>query len=238
MRTCRERTRRDPLSDSHRDIVAATRDGYQRWAASYDATENPVVALDDRVLPARYGDLEGRPVLDAACGTGRHTARLHAAGARVTALDLSPAMLARARERTPGPRYLTADLTQPIPLVDAEIDLVVCALVGEHLPTLGPTFAELHRVTRPAGRLLFSVYDPSLAVAGKAANFPDPATGEEVRLPAVDHLTSDYWRAAREAGWEVEDLRQYRADEELATAVPKAARYLGQPLLLVLEARA
>lgn len=226
------------MSEEPQDLVAATRAGYQRWAASYDATENPVVALDDRVLPARYGELAGRDVLDAACGTGRHTARLVAEGARVTAVDLAPAMLARARARAPGARFLTADLTHPLPLADAEFDLVVCALVGEHLPTLGPAFENFARLLRPGGRLLFSVYDPSLAVAGKAANFPDPETGEEVRLPAVDHLTSDYWRAAVDAGLEVTDLDQLRADEALVAVVPKAARYLGRPLLLVLEARA
>jgi SAM-dependent methyltransferase len=54
------------------------------------------VELIRRVAPWRPGSA----VLDLACGAGRHAAELESAGARVTGLDLSPAMLHRARQRT------------------------------------------------------------------------------------------------------------------------------------------
>jgi SAM-dependent methyltransferase len=49
-----------------------------------------------RVVPWESGER----VLDLACGGGRHAAELERAGARVTGLDLSPAMLHRARHRS------------------------------------------------------------------------------------------------------------------------------------------
>jgi SAM-dependent methyltransferase len=54
------------------------------------------VELIRRVAPWRPGSA----VLDLACGAGRHAAELERAGARVTGVDLSPAMLHRARHRT------------------------------------------------------------------------------------------------------------------------------------------
>src|SRR5688572_11722494 len=75
------------------------RDAYDRWAAIYDDEDNPLVALDERFVPPQLGDLRGREVLELACGTGRHTVRLASAGARVTAVDFSEGMLAKARAR-------------------------------------------------------------------------------------------------------------------------------------------
>lgn len=56
----------------------------------------------------RYG--AGPAVLDLGCGTGRDAAHLHTAGRSVVGADLSEAMLAYARDRHPGPRYVRADL--------------------------------------------------------------------------------------------------------------------------------
>ncbi len=57
------------------------------------------VALAQRVAQWHAGGW----VLDLACGAGRHAAELEQAGARVVGLDLSPAMLHRARSRTQVP---------------------------------------------------------------------------------------------------------------------------------------
>ena len=94
----------DADSDAGRDDVepvveADPRAGYARWSASYDDPGNPIVALEQ---PAVWGLIEplvpGR-TLDAACGTGRHAARLAALGHEVAGIDLTPEMLALARVR-------------------------------------------------------------------------------------------------------------------------------------------
>ncbi|MFF8291464.1 class I SAM-dependent DNA methyltransferase [Streptomyces sp. NPDC016309] len=71
----------------------------------------------------RYG--AGPRVLDIGCGTGRDAAHLHAAGRRVTAADLSGAMLAYAREHHPGPDHVRADL-HGFDLGTGAFDAVVC----------------------------------------------------------------------------------------------------------------
>ena len=79
------------------DALAFVREGYDRWASVYDDDGNPVPPLEEPWVRAAAGDVSGRDVLDLGCGTGRHTLWLAAGGARVTAGDFSPGMLAQAR---------------------------------------------------------------------------------------------------------------------------------------------
>ena len=91
--------------------------------------------------------------LDAACGTGRHTAYLASLGHTVIGVDSSAAMLERARERVPGGEFHEADL-HDLPLPDDHVDLVLCALALMHVPDLEPVLAEFVRVLRPGGDLV------------------------------------------------------------------------------------
>src|SRR5262245_25971831 len=123
------------------------RAGYDRWAAVYDHDGNPLQALEDPAVREAVGDPRGLAVLDLGCGTGRHAVWLAAAGAAVTGVDFSRAMLAEAR-RKPGAeavRFLAHDLDHPLPLADGTFDLVVSGLVLEHLHDLDGFFREARR---------------------------------------------------------------------------------------------
>ena len=83
-----------------------------------------------------------RHILDAGCGNGRYSHFLlrHAdAEALLTAFDLSPGMLERARRRPGSARvgHTVADLTR-LPYAEASFDAVVCGWVLEHLPDPQP----------------------------------------------------------------------------------------------------
>jgi len=223
-------------AEPHEVRRVGVREGYDLWAAAYDATPNPVVALDERLTLGLLAPRAGERILDAGCGTGRNLVRLAAAGAQVTGLDFSPGMLAVAARRVPGARLAEADLHARLDLADASFDAVLCALIGEHLRELDTCAREFRRVLVPGGRLVFSVYHPAMAEAGKEANFE--RDGVEYRLGAVRHTLADYERALLAAGFV--DLRRHEhaGDEDLAQRLPSARRYLGFPLLLVLCARA
>ena len=211
------------------------RAGYDAWAGSYDATPNPLVALDRRHTLALLDPAPGEAILDAGCGTGRNLAGLLAAGARPVGLDFSRGMLTVAR-RALGPVALAqADLDRALPVRPAGFDAVLCALVGEHLGTPARFFGEAHRALAPGGRLLFTVFHPHLAAAGIEANFE--AAGVEYRLGAHRHSVDDYVNAAADAGFDQVTARDFAADATLAAEIPAARRYVGQPLLLALEAR-
>ncbi len=114
-----------------------------------DADAERLVALLVRVLPWRAG----WRVLDVACGEGRHARALAAAGARVVGLDLSPGLLARAREATRAP-LVRADL-RDLPVRRGTMDLTVNLFTsfgyfdsdGEHSAAL----AGMVHTARPGG---------------------------------------------------------------------------------------
>src|SRR5215471_12013718 len=81
--------------------IVSTQEGYERWAQIYDDEDNPLVLLEERRVWDLVGEAKGLAIADIGCGTGRHSLRLAAAGARVHAVDFSQAMLDRARAK-PG----------------------------------------------------------------------------------------------------------------------------------------
>jgi SAM-dependent methyltransferase len=207
------------------------REGYDRWAETYDATPNPVVWLDERETPQLLRGHPGELLLDAGCGTGRHLGRLRERGATVVGVDFSLGMLRVARRALPGVPLVLADLQRTWPFPTAAFDGALCALVGEHLDALLPFARELRRVVRPAGRVVFSVYHPAMAEAGKEANFRQ---GEvEYRLGAVRHTLADYCAGFTAAGFAITTLREVRGDAALAEANPAGRRYLGFPVLAI-----
>jgi SAM-dependent methyltransferase len=116
-------------------------------------------ALAGRLIRPEAFDVRGcRSLLDAACGNGRYSRFLlkHAdPDARLTAFDLSPKMLLRARRRLSSDRvtFAVADLTR-LPYPDAVFDGAVCGWVLEHLPDPRLGLRELARVLQPGGKLL------------------------------------------------------------------------------------
>nr|WP_206642177.1 class I SAM-dependent methyltransferase [Nonomuraea polychroma] len=107
------------------------------------------------------GDVTGRRILDAGCGSGPLFAELRDRGAIVTGIDASAGMLEMARQRLGTDADLrVADLASPLPFPNDTYDDVIASLVLHYLEDWGPTLAELRRVLRPGGRLLVSVEHP------------------------------------------------------------------------------
>lgn len=219
--------------------VLPTDAGYDLWAAIYDDEDNPLIRLEQRHLDPLLGDVAGLDVLELGCGTGRRTLPLAAAGARVTALDFSAGMVGRAAAK-PGwesIRFIRHDLERPLPLPDAAFDRVFSFLVLDHIAGLDGFFAEAARVCRLAGRIVCSVMHPAMMLVGVQARFTDPATGGYVRPASSPNRLSDYVMAASRAGLRFEHLSERAVDEPLAAASPRAAKYLGWPLLVLMELR-
>jgi malonyl-CoA O-methyltransferase len=214
-----------------------TRDGYDRWAPIYDHDANPLQALEEPHVRELVGDVRGLSVLDLGCGTGRHSLWLAARGADVTAVDFSEGMLAEAR-RKPGAdavRFLVHDLHEPLPFADAAFDRVVSGLVLEHLQDLGGFFREAHRVLRPGGAAVISGMHPAMMLRGTQAQFTDPATGEVVRPTSLPHQLSDFVMAAVRAGFRLDHIAEYAPDTAFAERFPRAAKYVGWPMLVTLR---
>jgi malonyl-CoA O-methyltransferase len=225
-----------PAADAAADDVLPTEAGYDRWAEVYDGDDNPLVLLEEQHIGPLLGGVRGLTVADVGCGTGRHALRLAAAGARVTAVDFSEAMLRRARAK-PGADAVTFvrhDLAHPLPLSTAAFDRVLCCLVADHIADLGGLFRELRRLCRPDGRVVFSGFHPAMILRGVQARFLDPVSGRRIYPQSYPHQLSDYIMAAVRAGLAFRHLSEHAVDAALAARSPRAARYLGWPLLFLM----
>jgi len=210
------------------------RQGYDLWAETYDETPNPVVSLDERVTPRFVHLKQSERVLDAGCGTGRLFSAFRKARCKFVGLDFSLGMLEVAHRNYSDVPVVLADLQRQWPFRDSTFDVIVCALVGEHLGQLPLVTAEMFRVLHSNGRVIFSVYHPEMAAAGIEANFR--LNDIEYRLGALQYSSGDYIEAFQQAGFASVTLREFRGDEELAERIPEGKKYLGFPLLLVLQA--
>jgi ubiquinone/menaquinone biosynthesis C-methylase UbiE len=228
---------RDSTPDLLAMDIVPTRAGYDRWAEFYDDEDNPLVRLEEKHLGSLTGDVAGLDVVDVGCGTGRHALRWAAAGARVTAVDFSVAMLKRARAK-PGAEavtFLRHDLARRLPLPGEAFDCVFCCLVLDHIAKLDQLFRELRRLCRPAGCVIISVMHPAMSLRGVQARFIDPATGRRISPAGHAHQMSDYLMAAVRAGLKLEHISEYAADAALGARSPRAARYVGWPMLLLVK---
>jgi SAM-dependent methyltransferase len=110
------------------------------------------------------GDVRGLALLEVACGQGRVARALTGRGATVTGVDISAAMLAKARAHEGaeplGIRYLQADVTAPDLLEAGEFDGVVCNYGLSDVDDLDGLLANVGRWLRPGGWFVFSLLHP------------------------------------------------------------------------------
>lgn len=138
------------------EATAKVRRVWDAAAPRYD----PAMRLFDRFLfggGRRWVGSRARgDVLEVAVGTGLNLP-FYPPDARLTGIDLSPAMLAVARDRAAG-LGREADLregdAQALPFADASFDTVVCTLSLCGIPDERAAIAQMRRVLRPGGRLL------------------------------------------------------------------------------------
>ena len=137
---------------------------YDGFAEAYTAENETSLMNAYYERPATLalaGDVAGRRILDAGCGSGPLFAALRDRGATVTGIDLSAGMLEQARRRLgPDANLQVADLAEPLPFPDDSFDDVVASLVLHYLRDWGPTLAEVRRVLKTGGRLIASVDHP------------------------------------------------------------------------------
>lgn len=216
-----------------------TREGYDRWAATYDTMGNWLLDLEEPEVERALGDAAELDVLDVGTGTGRHAIRLAATGARVTALDFSEEMLAVARGKLGAERvrWMTHDADAALPFADRSFDRVLSALVLEHIPParLVPFFRELGRVTRPDGRIVVSAMHPAMFQKGISANFQDEEG--EIRPRSYVATLSDYVMGALGASLGIVTLSEHSVDEPLAARHERSRKWLGCPALFVMTLR-
>jgi malonyl-CoA O-methyltransferase len=187
---------------------------YNDWSASYDTDENLTRDLDQQVTKEALANLDFKSILEIGCGTGKNTSFLSQIGHRVHALDFSPGMIDKAREkvRAENVTFSIADLTQRWPCEKGAYDLIVCNLVLEHIEDLSFIFAEAFRVLEEKGRFLINELHPFKQYEGKKARFSGEAGVTEI--PAFVHHISDFVNAASKNGLKLVKLSEWWHEQD------------------------
>jgi len=207
--------------DRRRYPTVSVREGYRDWRSSYEATvedEMDLVLLDAlELVPwprlARAADL--------GCGTGRTGAWLLDRGiTRIDGIDLTPEMLAIARERAIYGRLAQGDVAAT-GFDDGAYDLVMTCLVDEHLRDLRPFYREVGRLLRPSGFHVLVGYHPHfMMTAGIPTHFDRP-TGEPVAIETYVHLLSDHVAAAHAAALSLIEMHERLVDDHWIELKPR-----------------
>jgi len=127
--------------------------GFARYAHEYDDREKFWDSFEKDRLKPYIQDSRGLDVLDAGAGTGRVSTRLYAAGANVTALDISPEMLELLKRKEPNIEGIEGDM-ENMPFEDETFDRVFSSLALVHLKKVEPFLDECYRVLKDGGILV------------------------------------------------------------------------------------
>jgi len=137
----------------------AVRNAYRRWAGIYDLAFGHISGPGRREAVGTVNRLPGKDVLEVGVGTGlalpHYTADKH-----VTGIDLSTEMLQIARERVQARRLrnvanLLEQDAEATDFADASFDIAVAMFVASVVPNPRKLLAEMRRVVRPGGHILF-----------------------------------------------------------------------------------
>jgi len=150
--------RRDPAPVVALDS-ASIQEAYRRWAGIYDAVFGGVSSSGRKQAVALVNRLPGREVLEVGVGTGLALPH-YRSDKLITGIDLSAEMLEQAhkRVRETNLRNVAALLemdAEATDFADASFDTAVAMFVASVVPNPRRLLAEMRRVVRPGGNILF-----------------------------------------------------------------------------------
>lgn len=211
-------------------VTTSARHGYDRWAPTYDDAD-PSTLLDGPTVLSLAQPVEGCRILDLGCGTGRF-ARRCTSGVQVVGLDVSRAMLRRARTAAGPPVEWVQGSVEDLPFRPGTFDRVLSGLVIDHVMDLPRFFRELADVLLPGGRAILSAVHPQIQrLTGSTVTFQDE--GHPCRIQGVIHELSDVLEAAAYAGLTLLDKQEPSVSAEMIARKPEWSARLGYPALFI-----
>lgn len=208
--------------------------GYAHWAKSYPAhAHNPLMEIEEQaMLSLLPDDLRDKVCLDLACGSGRYLRLLQNRQVKqVFGVDYSADMLAQAINSPFAIRHslLARSAFLSLPFATATFDLITCGLAVGHEKNLGQTLAEISRVLRQGGTVIYSDFHPFGTLAGWQRSFT-AANGATFQLEHYLHLYGDHHRACQSAGLIITALLEPAGGEHAP------AGFQELPVVLVIQA--
>ena len=190
--------------------------------------------LNTPAFLAMLPDVRGLTGLDIGCGEGHNTRLVPRRGAKMTAIDISPAFIKHAREeerRQPlGIDYQVASAVD-LPFRDASFDFEMATMSFMDIPEHDKVIREAYRVLKPAGFLQFSITHPCFMT-------PRLKSVRNEKGEKVAYECGDYFR---ELHGEVEEWIFGAAPPELKATlrkfrIPRFTKTLSRWLNLLIDA--
>lgn len=188
----------------------SAKEQFDRQAACYDQQWNRWTETSLEWLLTHADCHAAHEVLDVATGGGFTALAFAPHVARVTALDVSPQMLAQTRRRAEaaGIRSLTCveGSAEAMPFEERAFDLITCRIAPHHFLSVPRFLAEVRRLLRPGGRLL--VADTSAPEDPEAADWQNRV--EVLRDPSHvrDYTRQEWQRMVEHAGLKIHEMAE------------------------------
>ncbi len=205
----------------------------ERVAAAYDADVEPLRQIVQDDIPfcvelARQAAARGESVLELACGTGRVTLPIAAAGVSVVGLDRSPAMLGVARRKAgaaANPRWVEGDMADF--RLDERFGLAIIPFRSFHLLLTAATEkACLGRIRDhlvEGGRLALNIFNPDLLKMAGWLGAERPRREQAAAETLAGGGRREQWHTRRYLTAS-QELEEERIKEELSDAGAIVAR--------------
>jgi predicted TPR repeat methyltransferase len=190
-----------------------TREAYNFWAVQYDTNENKTRDLERDALKRSLSQIEFDNCLEIGCGTGKNTEWLITRSKKITSVDLSEKMLAKAKEKITSDKvnFQQADITGEWTFGN-EHDLIAFSLVLEHIENLDHIFKETSIALTEGGHIYIGELHPFKQYAGSKARFE---TEECLQvIPCFNHHVSDFIQSAKKYGFTLVDVDEYFDDDD------------------------
>ncbi|CAD6562609.1 class I SAM-dependent methyltransferase [Paraburkholderia sabiae] len=204
----------------HHDQVA---DAFGSTAAAYLTSQVHATGADLQTLAASVAATPGAAVLDMGCGAGHASFAVAAHAGSVVAYDIAPQMLATvasaAAERGFSNIRTQQGAAEKLPFADASFDWVVSRMSAHHWHDVPLALAEVRRVLKPGGRVLF------IDIAGSEHPLLDTHLQAVEVLRDGSHIRdyrADEWVSFfAAAGFEVDVRQRWRLDIEFGSWVAR-----------------
>ena len=200
---------------------------YNSWASQYDTNKNRTRDLEAVALRTTLADVPYETCLEVGCGTGKNTQWLIRKAMHVTAVDLSAAMLERARKKVSSNKvtFLQTDITQPWHFATQVYDLVTFSLVLEHSQQLDFIFEQTAAALKTGGHVYIGELHPFKQYTGTKARFDTEAGRHEVEC--YTHHVSDFVQTAKQYGLKLIELNEVFDDND-KSGIPRILTLLLQ----------
>lgn len=220
------------------DETEETRLSWNRHAAYWDTHvdkdgDSNRILNSDPVLWRFAGDVKGLTVLDAGCGNGYLSIKLHDSGANVIGIDFSDRMIDRAQANAPHIDFRVDSCSELKTVCDDSIDMVIANYVLMDTPDLDATMRAFDRVLRAEGVAIVIFSHPCFPQGAATVSSGEVGVHYHWSFPYFQQRKcndlpwgkfkepfkwfhrplSDYWKAFMGAGFEVVEFEEPRIAE-------------------------